>query len=207
MQKQRIMLITVVLSAVIAVSPLLAQEPQPTCKKCSATYVPKSELDAYTKMAIENSIQDQQVRSVDIGKSQVGIGINTRKKLVAGSDVSVAEHEQVTEIFYVIAGSATLRTGSDLVGAVKRPDDMLTVREQNGPGFGAKAIKNPATHHIKVGDVLIIPAGVGHQFVEIPDQITYLMIRVDPDKVLPLKSEAQSVERLKKPYVKGMGNF
>jgi hypothetical protein len=38
----------------------------------------------------------------------------------------------------------------------------------------------------------VIPAGTGHQFTKIDDHITYLMIRVDPDKVVPLMSAAES---------------
>ena len=34
--------------------------------------------------------------------------------------------------------------------------------------------------------MLVIPAGTGHQFTRIDDHITYLMVRVDPDKVVPL---------------------
>jgi uncharacterized protein YjlB len=47
-------------------------------------------------------------------------------------------------------------------------------------------------HELTAGDVLVIPAGTGHQFTKIDDHITYLMIRVDPDKVVPLMSEADS---------------
>src|ERR1019366_6201738 len=112
MQMQRSILKIVVLSVVIVVFPLLAQEPNPTCNHCSATYIPKSELDAYTKRGIENKIIDQQVRSVDIGKSQVGIGMITRGKLVPGSGgaEAVAEHDQISEVYYIIDGSATLLT-------------------------------------------------------------------------------------------------
>jgi hypothetical protein len=39
---------------------------------------------------------------------------------------------------------------------------------------------------------VIIPAGTGHQFTKIEDHITYLMIRIDPDKVTPHKTEADS---------------
>ena len=44
----------------------------------------------------------------------------------------------------------------------------------------------------KAGDAVVIPAGTGHQFTKIDDHITYLMIRVDPDKVTPHKTEADS---------------
>lgn len=209
MQKLRFILQIAVLIAVVAVFPALAQAPNPTCNHCSATYIPKSELDAYTKRAIENKIVDQQVRSVDIGKSQIGIGMVTRGKLAPGSGgaEAVAEHEQVSEVYYIIEGSATLLTGPDLVDPVKRANTQVTVREQNGPGFSARSIKDPETHELKAGDVIIIPAGTGHWFTKIDDHITYVMVRIDPDKLLPLKSEAQSLEHLKKPYVAGQGNF
>jgi len=189
--------------------PLHAQEPKPTCNHCPATYIPKSELDAYTKRAIENKLIDQQVRSVDIGKAQVGIGMVTRNKLSPNSSTgeAVAEHEQISEVYYIIEGSATLLTGPDLVDAKQRPSTLKTVREQNGPGFGASSIKNPETHELKAGDMIVIPAGTGHWFTKIDDHITYVMVRIDPDKVVPLKSEAQSQTYMKNPYVPGQGNF
>jgi mannose-6-phosphate isomerase-like protein (cupin superfamily) len=209
MKKQRTTLIVLVLGAVIVVFPLLAQAPRPTCNHCSATYIPKSELDAYTQRAIENNLVDQQVRCMDLGKAKVGIGMVTRGKLAPGSGggAAVAEHEQVSEVYYVIEGSATLLTGPDLVGAKPRPSTLVTVREQNGPGFDATSIKNPETHELKAGDVIVIPAGTGHWFTKIDDHITYAMVRIDPDKVLPLKSEAQSRAHLNTPYSSGQGNF
>src|SRR5260370_34654433 len=159
MQKQRIALKFLVLTVVTVVFPLLAQEPKPTCNHCSATYIPKSELDAYTKRAIENKLVDQQVRSVDLGKSQVGIGMVNRGKLGPGSPSgdAVAEHEQISEVYYIIEGSATLLTGPDLGDGKQRPNTLKTVREQNGPGFGAASIKNPMTHEPKAADRIIIP--------------------------------------------------
>jgi mannose-6-phosphate isomerase-like protein (cupin superfamily) len=210
MPKPRITLVAIVLSVfTAAVFPLHAQEPKPTCNHCPATYIPKSELDAYTKRANENKLVDQQVRSVDIGKAQVGIGMVRRGKLGTGTSETeaVAEHDQISEVYYIIEGSATLLTGPDLVDAKQRPSTLKTVREQNGPGFGAASIKNPETHELKAGDMIIIPAGTGHWFTKIDDHITYVMVRIDPDKVVPLKSEAQSVTYLKNPYTQGQGNF
>jgi mannose-6-phosphate isomerase-like protein (cupin superfamily) len=191
----------VILGASVAVLTLMAQSggPNPTCHRCSATYIPVSELDAYTAKAVKYQLIDQQVRSVDIGKIQVGIGMVTRGKLVPDPNRkgAVAEHEQVSEVYHVIDGEATLLTGSDLVNPVRRPDDEQTVRLQNGPGYNSDAIRQPMTTHLKRGDMLVIPAGTGHQFIDIPDHITYMMVRIDADKVVPTKSEAQSQADLK----------
>jgi quercetin dioxygenase-like cupin family protein len=49
---------------------------------------------------------------------------------------------------------------------------------------------------LKAGDVFVIPAGTGHQFTRIDDHIAYVMIRVDPDKVVPLLDEQGAREYL-----------
>jgi mannose-6-phosphate isomerase-like protein (cupin superfamily) len=204
-----------IVSGVLAAYPVLAQqaEPHPTCNHCSATYVPKSELDGYNERAIAHKLVDQQVRLVDVGKVQVGIGSIYRGKLgqAQGEEnivaEAVAEHEQVSEVYYVIEGSATLLTGPDIVDPKPRPNTLKTVREQNGPGFSGTSIKNPEVHELKAGDMIVIPAGTGHWFTKIDDHIRYVMVRLDPDKLLPLKNEAQSQKYLASPYAPNQGNF
>ena len=51
--------------------------------------------------------------------------------------------------------------------------------------------------YVSAEDVLVIPAGTGHQFTRIDDHIRYVMIRIDPDKVVPLMDEADSREYLR----------
>ena len=169
-----------------------AQDTRPTCNHCSATYIDTDELQAYLKRAVVNNLIDQQVRSVDIGKSQVGIGMVYRGKLLEPAKDSVAEHDLISEVYHIIDGSATLVTGPDMVDAKRRPATLQTVREFNGPGNNAASIQNGVTYHLKPGDVIVIPAGVGHLFTRIDDHISYLMVRIDPDKAVPLKDEAAS---------------
>ena len=180
---------------------LLAQDsdPQPTCTMCPASYIANSEIQAYVKKAQAEKLTDQQIRDVEIGKAHIGIGVVHRPRLTAPAPDSVAEHDLVSEVYHVISGGGTLVTGPDLVDKQRRPADLKTVRLFNGPGNNAAAIRNPATHELRVGDVVVIPAGTGHHFVRIDDHITYLMIRMDPDKVTPLKDEAASREYLSKP--------
>jgi len=187
----------IAVGVLLVVLAMFAQEPKPTCTHCSSSYIPKSEIDAYVKRAIANHIIDQQVRSVDLGRSQVGVGLVRRERLTSPETSEVAEHEQISEVYYIIEGSATLLTGPDLVDPKKRPDNLKTVREQNGPGYNSKSIKNPVTNELKAGDMIVIPAGTGHWFTRIDDHITYVMVRIDPDKVVPTKTQAQSEAYLK----------
>lgn len=166
--------------------------PAATCHDCPATYISNDELQAYLKRAIAKNLIDQQVRSVDIGKSGVAVGMVHRGKLDQPAPDSVAEHNHVSEVYHIISGSATLVTGADLVDAKPRPATNENVRLLNGPGSNAAGIRNGVTHQLKTGDAIIIPAGTGHLFTKIDEQITYLMIRIDPDKVVPWKDAAAS---------------
>ncbi|MSO82117.1 MAG: hypothetical protein EXQ53_02305 [Acidobacteria bacterium] len=163
----------------------------PSCTMCPGTYVPNTEIQAYVKRAIANQLTDQQIRQVDIGKANVGVAVVHRGKL-NNPQANVAEHDLVSEVYHVISGSATLVLGPDLVGKVRRPSTQTTVRDLNGPGNDAKAMRNGVAYEIKTGDVVVIPAGTGHQFTKIDDHVTYLMVRVDPDKITPHKTEADS---------------
>jgi len=186
-------------AAICLVTPLAAQgnEPQPSCKMCQGTYVPLEELQAYTKKAIAEKRVDQQVRDVDIGKSHVAIGMVHRGKLDAPNPNSVAEHDLVSEVYHIIDGSGTLVLGPDIVGMKRRPATEETVRLFNGPGNNGETIRNGVTYQLKPGDVVIIPAGTGHWFTKIDDHIDYLMVRIDPDKVTPVRDEAASQAYLK----------
>jgi mannose-6-phosphate isomerase-like protein (cupin superfamily) len=185
----------------VAAAALVAQSdgPEPTCKMCPASYIANEEIQEYVKKAIAEKRTDQQVRDVEIGKAHVGIGLVHRGKLDKPAAESVAEHDLVSEVYHIIDGSATLVTGPDLVGKKRRPADLETVRLFNGPGNNSASIRNGVTHQLKAGDVIVIPAGTGHWFTKIDDHITYLMVRIDPDKVTPIKTEAESKAYLAKP--------
>ena len=188
-----------VAAGMVAQSKINPTDPQPTCEMCPGTYIPLSELDAYTKKAIAEKITDQQVRDIDLGKGHVGIGMVYRPKLDQPNPDSVAEHDQVSEVYHVISGSATLVLGPDIVNRQRRPSTLRTVVEFNGPGNNGSSIRNGVSHNLKPGDVVVIPAGTGHWFTKIDNHIIYLMVRIDPDKVTPLRSEAQSKAYLEKP--------
>ena len=190
-----------VLGAVAAVVALAAQannpNPKPSCNMCPGTYIPVSELEAYRQKAVKENLVDQQVRDIEIGKAHIGIGMVHRGKLAQPAKDSVAEHDLVSEVYHIIDGSATLMLGPDITNLVRRPATQETVRLFNGPGNNGSEIRNGKTYNLKVGDVVVIPAGTGHLFTKIDDHIDYLMVRIDPDKVTPVRDEAASQQYLK----------
>ena len=204
MKKLILGLVAGFLVAPLSVVSLNAQSdsPKPTCNMCPGTYIAVDELLAYTKKAIAEKRIDQQVRDVDIGKANIAIGMVHRGRLDVPEKDSVAEHDLVSEVYHVIDGSGTLVLGPDIIGMKRRPADSETVRLFNGPGNNGALIRDGKTYYLKAGDVVIIPAGTGHWFTRIDDHITYLIVRIDPDKVTPLRSRA-SMDYLRRPTPAG----
>jgi len=167
-------------------------DPQPSCNMCQGVYVPAEEIRAYTAKAVAEHHIDQQARDIDIGKAHIGLGVVHRGKLERPGPHAVAEHDLVSEVYHIIDGSATLELGPRLIDKQRRPADEETVRLFNGPGNDADAITDGVTYNLKPGDVVVIPAGTGHLFTHIDDHIDYIMVRIDPDKITPLKDDAAS---------------
>src|SRR5262249_43671445 len=99
------MRLAILLVAAAASTLQMPDAPHPTCRGCSATYIANEELQAYFNRATA-AVNDQQVRAVDIGKSNVDVGVVYRGR-ISGTP-NAAEHDQVSEVYHVIDGSATL---------------------------------------------------------------------------------------------------
>ncbi len=93
-------------------------------------------------------------------------------KIDAGRRVKPGEvefHDRVTDIMRVVEGRATVVTG----GVMRNPREVA-------PGeIRAEAIDGGATHELAVDDVLAVPAGVPHQFVEVSDPFLYYVVKVE----------------------------
>ncbi len=191
-----IVLAGVVLAAAFYLGRLSAQVVEPSCRTCEPTYIPAAELRAYESIGRATGITDQQVRSVDVGDVNVQVALVHRGRLERPAPRSVASHDLVTEVYYVLSGAGTNVSGSRLIDPEQRPADNRAVRFLNGPGKNSMGIEDAVTHELEAGDVLVIPAGTGHQFTRIDDHITYLMVRVDPRKVVPLMDAEDSATYL-----------
>ena len=170
---------------------LSAQDVQPSCDMCPATYVSAEEIEEYAELGQMSGLVDQQVRSLDVGKTNVQIAVAHRGQLTERRG-RVAEHDLVTEVYYVLSGGGTVLTSPDLVNKQRRPPDNRAVMFLNGPGNNAEDVRNGVINELKAGDIFVIPAGTGHEFTKIDDHITYLMVRADPDKVVPLMDASAS---------------
>ena len=130
-----------------------AQDVEPSCEMCPATHVSAAELERYVAVGRDDRLTDQQVRSVDIGNSNVQIAVAHRGALDEPRPNSVASHDLVTEVYVVLSGSGTNRTSPDLVGRRRRPADNRAVQFLNGPGNNSADMRNPQTYELEAGDV------------------------------------------------------
>ncbi|MQA90590.1 MAG: hypothetical protein GEU90_10190 [Gemmatimonas sp.] len=159
-----------------------AVSPQEGEATLEAVDVPWSEIQAVLDSPEGGT--DRQVRVVDIGPSNLAVGILHRTATSAeGSPVTGIVHSEVTEVYYITSGSGTLVTGGEIVNR-SPPMTGQIVDEVVGPSFTGES-QGGQSRVVSEGDVVVIPAGVFHGWPEVPDHVTYLSIRPDPNRVLP----------------------
>jgi mannose-6-phosphate isomerase-like protein (cupin superfamily) len=168
--------------AVIAILLALstAEGPKPT----SATFVPAADVQATLQKAPPSAVSDQAIRMVDLGGLGYNVGVSVVSRPKSSIQGGPVEHEKVTEVYHVIAGSGTLVTGGKLIGAKPRAANAPQVAQLNGPSVFGTSVEGGETRRISPGDVVIIPAGVNHWFTEIQESLTYIVVRFDPQKVV-----------------------
>ena len=92
-------------------------------------------------------------------------------KVMAGRRVASGEveiHEKDTDVFYITEGAATFVTGGTAA-------NQHTV----SPGeIRAPNIAGGEVHHLKKGDVIVVPNGVPHQFTAVDGTFLYFVVKV-----------------------------
>src|SRR5438093_4781338 len=87
-------------------------------------------------------------------------------------------HDSQTESYVVVSGGGTLVTGGHIVNGRKSASDSDVTKLLNGPSCsGTIAGADVAKRVVKTGDIIIIPAGVPHGWIDIADHVDYLSIR------------------------------
>jgi len=165
-----------------------------------ATYITEEQW----QMVNELPGVDRQLVSRNIGKLNLSVGIIHRGAVARGSardnenpqrpcgvtstnrnsGARGIMHLNQTETYYIASGSGTLVTGGEIMnGNASAPDGTVTT-VLNGPSCSGMIVGDWIAKHVKEGDIIIIPAGTPHGWLEVPVHVDYLSVRPDPDRVL-----------------------
>lgn len=147
-----------------------------------ATDITAEDVRKFIASLPRNESTDRPIRVVDLGGYRVGIYGVLRP---AGTPDNSSLHEtRVAEIYYILDGSGTLVTGGKLKEPVRSRKSatsaMINVNSDNG-------IEGGVSRKVSKGDMIIIPARVAHWWAAREGDLTYLIIRPDPDNELTLK--------------------
>lgn len=123
---------------------------------------------------------DSQLLITALSKGQIGVGIVHWLPGTRG----VLSHSQVDELYYMLEGTGTLLTGGTIADGKPLPGDGATVKVLVGPSTSGTKVTGGTSRTIGPGDIVVIPAGVPHQWLTVDSDMRYLDIRIDPDKVL-----------------------
>jgi glc operon protein GlcG len=102
-----------------------------------------------------------------------GLLLDTQRyKIDAGRRVAPGEveyHARVVDVMHIVEGRATVITGGEMLGTREiAPGELRAPRSMGG-----------TTHELGEGDVLAIPNGVPHQFVDVSDPFLYFVVKVE----------------------------
>jgi hypothetical protein len=166
-----------------------------------ATYITEEQW----QMVNELPGVDRQIVSRDIGKLNLSVGIIHRGAVerASGQDNDNPErpcgtadnsrpsnargimHIHQTETYYIASGSGTLVTGGEIYNGNGFTEDSNVTTTLNGPSCSGLIVGDWVSKHVKEGDIIIMPAGTPHGWLEVPVHVDYLSVRPDPDRVLP----------------------
>jgi len=178
---QRIQRGLVVLFALSAIGPVTAMAQQSE-KALPATFVTSEDVKTGLNRDPQKAVNPQpNLRVLNAGGYNVAVGAIHRPATPPGV---AAVHFKVTEVYHVLEGGGTFVTGGKLVNPKTRPADSVEVTQEDGPGASGSSIEGGETHHVKAGDVVVIPAGTPHWFSKIDGAISYIVVRIDPNQIL-----------------------
>jgi len=156
-------------------------------EKNGVTYINSETLEDTARKAESEKIIDITVKHVKDGDAQVGIGVLHRPVMESSGPVNAILHHNQTEVYRIMAGEGTLVTSSSMTEIRPLDPEGYTVLNLTGPSDFGKIVNVENSRLLETGDIVIIPAGVAHGFSEITEAIDYMVVRIDPDKLVALK--------------------
>ena len=148
-----------------------------------ATKISAAQIEAHKQNMLAAHETDIAMTMVKMGgasdNAQIGVSVVLRPK--GEENKFYAVHDDVAEVYYVIAGKGTMKLGGTITDWERRP-----VSPENGEGSRGTTAVGAKDVTISKGDMLIIPAGTPHKW-ESSDEFTYyVVVRADPKGVAPL---------------------
>lgn len=126
---------------------------------------------------------EQILRMINVGRMDVGVAVMRR----APGKQGAVMHDQLTEVYHILAGTGVLTTGRQLEDAKPMDPNGKVVKELAGPSSSGPGIHDGHSQRFGPGDSIIIPAGVAHWFSSLDTTVDYLVVRIDPDRKIPIK--------------------
>ena len=166
----------------IRVSMARTPSPAPT-QAMPAVHISSAELEETIARAPEGRVSDQQIRMIDVGGMNLGVGVVKRPPTTT---LSAIQHHNQAEIYRVVAGHGVLVTSAEMTDLRELDPEGGTVLRLTGPS-AMGTIEGGTSQVVGPGDIVFIPAGVAHGFSEITEAITYIVYRIDPDQLVELK--------------------
>jgi hypothetical protein len=166
----------VTLTVALCSSLAAAQTPPPP-----AVDVTGADVKAFLDRLPRDRVSDLPIRIADVGGYKVGVYGVFRPK--ASLQTAIAHETTVSEIYYMLEGTATLVTGGTMIDrkdAGPSPNTKL-------PNFRGSRIEGGVTRRVVPGDVVIIPGRVPHWWSQLDGDIRYLIFRPDPEGLQPVK--------------------
>ena len=181
----------VLVSLALAGSALLGQASDAAAPR--AVVVADAEITRVMAARDTAAVADAVLRVLPIGNGQnVGVSVVRRSQVHGRTPPDAIVHDAVTEVYHVLEGRGVLVTGGTIEGARQLPAADPLVRDVIGPSAVGTVIQAGTRHRVGPGDVVVIPAGTPHGFVEISTRrIVYLLVRIDPTHVLRLRDAAR----------------
>ncbi len=142
-----------------------------------------AEIDETITSAPQGQVSDRQIRMIDAGGMNLGVGVVHRPVIETLTGI---QHHRQAEIYRVVTGRGVLATASALTDARELDPNGAVVRTLTGQS-AVGGIQDGVSQPVGPGDVVFIPAGIAHGFSSITEPITYIVHRIDSDRLVELK--------------------
>ena len=147
----------------------------------TTTDISNADIQALAKRLSSQPGGDELLRVVSVNNGEYNVGVALVHRAKAPKLEASLEHSQITEIYHIISGSGTMVSEGTIEDA-KDASDPHTLSVV-GPSSGGKFTGGRA-RKIGAGDVVIVPPNTPHGWSEVTDDLVYLVVRMDPKKVL-----------------------